>query len=566
MKIALVSTYTHPIALGLRYVSSYLKAHGHDVEMFFLRSKRATAEADFSPALLSDLADRLHDAGLIGVSVMTNTFHRACVLTDALRAAAIKSPIVWGGAHPTVAVEESLQVADIVCLGEGEHAMLELAEATEGGRDPTSIAGLAFRRNDRITRNPVTLLRKPLDDYPFPDYDLDTHWVAAKDRFEPAEPENLRGALRRLRIQTTRGCPYACTFCNNAALLRMYKSKSGWVRKRSAENVIEEIEWARARFPTIEAVNAVDDLFFVRSESEIEAFSRLYAQRVNLPLELDAFPNTMSRAKVESLCRLPIHLISMGIQSGSPDTLKNIYERPTSIERIAAGIDMLADQKIPAEYHYLINNPFESDRNRIETLRFAATHHRGPAILRIFPLQFYPGTPLYDRARAAEVIGPRHDSAYTYTYTGKTHVLQSQYLDVWLRVVLHLRNWGVPRTLVHRLVDGVTHPVVRRGLDREWFVPVAYRCYLTGRFVFRNLVYQPFVRPLEYLRRKPRRVVLRLENEITQSRGSSPGATPAPPGTGTAAGPPVVRTDARGKTSTESVFLEFPVEGPGPDA
>ena len=144
MHVALISTYTHPIALGLRYVSSFLKAHGQQTTMFFLRSKRDTAEADFSPALLDDLVDRLRDADLIGMSLMTNTFHRACVLTEAIRSAGIKVPIVWGGTHPTVATEESMEVADIVCVGEGEHAMLALAEALEAGRDPTTIASLTF--------------------------------------------------------------------------------------------------------------------------------------------------------------------------------------------------------------------------------------------------------------------------------------------------------------------------------------------------------------------------------------------------------------------------------------
>ncbi len=48
MRIALVATYSHPIALGLRYISAYLKAHGQQVEMFFMRSKRDTADADFA--------------------------------------------------------------------------------------------------------------------------------------------------------------------------------------------------------------------------------------------------------------------------------------------------------------------------------------------------------------------------------------------------------------------------------------------------------------------------------------------------------------------------------------
>ena len=324
-------------------------------------------------------------------------------------------------------------------------------------------------------------------------------------------------------------CPYPCTFCNNAALLKIYKGKGSWVRKRSNENVVQEIEAARARFPTIESVNIVDHLFFVRSEPDIDEFARMYERRVGLPFELDAFPNTITAQKVRSLSRVPISLISMGIQSGSPHTLKEIYKRPTPIEKIVEGINAFADNKLKAEYHYIVNNPFETDANRIETLRFAATHHRGPAILRVFPLQFYPGTPLYDRARKEGIVGARHESAYRYTYTGRTHLRDSGYLDIWLRVVLNLRNVGVPRAAVHRLIDMVTHPWVRRILDRKAFAPCAYATYRAGRFVVRKLIYQPFIRPFRYLRRKPPYHEVHPEDEVTLPRNTMPGPTRSRP-------------------------------------
>ena len=525
MKITLVATYTHPVALGLRFVSSYLKAAGHDVEMIFMKSKRDTAKADFSELALENFVERLRNRDLIGMGLMTNTFFRACVLTRRIRDAGIRAPIIWGGTHPTVAPVESLEVPDVICVGEGEEPTLQLAERLEEGKDPTDIGSLSFRAggpfgNKQTIRNPVQTLERELDDYPFPDYELETHWVAGRDGLEPARLDNLRGTLHRLRIETTRGCPYPCTFCNNAALLKIYRGKGSWVRKRSADNVIEEIQKARACFPTIEAVNIVDDLFFIRSEEDIEDFADKYAQQVNLPLELDAFPNTISEVKVKTLARVPINLISMGIQSGSADTLKNIYKRPTPIEKIVEGINLFSKYKLRTEYHYIVNNPFESDRNRIETIRFAATHHRGPSILRIFPLQFYPGTPLYDQAREAGLIGQRHDSAYQYTYTGSTHLLGSQYLDIWLRVVLNLRNWRVPSWLLHRLIDVVTHPLGRKVLQRRWFVPTAYGLYRVGRFIGRKLIYQVFIHPFTYLRRKPRYEELHPEDEVTLPRNN----------------------------------------------
>ncbi len=115
MKVALVSTYTHPIALGLRFVSSYIKAAGHDVEMIFMSSKRDTADADFPKSAVEAFVERCRDVDLVGMSLMTNTFHRATFLTETLRKAGVKAPVIWGGTHPTVASEESIEFADMIC-------------------------------------------------------------------------------------------------------------------------------------------------------------------------------------------------------------------------------------------------------------------------------------------------------------------------------------------------------------------------------------------------------------------------------------------------------------------
>ena len=507
MRITLVSTYTPPISIGLRYVATYLKAAGHEVETIFMSSRRDTAKPDWTPAAISDLVERCRDRDLIGMGLMTNTFHRSCLLVDRLRSAGVRAPIVWGGTHPTVAPEESIEIADVICVGEGEEPMLQLIEALEAGRSPLGVGSLGFRAggpfgNKTNVRNEVRPLEKDLDHYPFRDYEPGPHWVAGREGLEPATLHNLRGTLHRLRIETTRGCPYPCTFCNNAALLKVYRGKGAWVRKRSADNCIAEINLARKCFPTIEAVNIVDDLFFVRSEEEIEEFAIKYKQQVDLPLELDAFPNTISEPKVRSLARVPISLISMGVQSGSQGTLRDIYNRPTKIEDIVAGINVFSKYKIPTEYHYIVSNPFEPEANVVETMRFIADHHKGPSTLRVFPLMFYPGTPLYDRARAEGLIGARDQSAYEYMYTGSLQFAKSDYLAVWLRTVLHLRDLGLPRWLCHRVVDFAVSKLARRVIDRPWFPMTAYGTFQVGRKLVKNLVYQPFIKPFRYLRRQ----------------------------------------------------------------
>jgi radical SAM superfamily enzyme YgiQ (UPF0313 family) len=508
MKVALVSTHTHPIALGMRYVSAYLKAAGCDVQAIFMCSRRDTTSPDWSAPAVAALIEELRDCDLIGMSLLTNTFHRARTLVERIRSAGIAAPIIWGGTHPTVAPDESLTVADIICIGEGERALLELIRRLEAGADPTNIPGLAFRAGGRFgnqqeLRNPIAPLEQNLDDYPFPDWDLPSQWIPGRDGLVRPRPELLRGALDTLRLESSRGCPYHCTFCNNAALQQLHRGLGRWTRLRSIENVIAEVEHVRQRYPGIRVVNFVDDLFFVRREEEIERFAAMWNARVGLPLELDAFPNTVTERKVRALSKVPLQLISMGIESASQDTLDNIYDRHTPLKRIADAIATFKQHNIRAEYHYIVSNPYEPDRNVIETMRFIADHHRGPAVLKVFPLMFYPGTPLYERARRDGLISAHNDVAYDYMGTGALQFAKHDYLAVWLRFVLNLRNIGLPSWLAHRIIDFATNPATRAVLDRKWFCPTVYTCYLVGRKLWKNFVYQPFVKPLKYLRRQP---------------------------------------------------------------
>jgi len=515
MNMVFVSTHAHPVALGMRYVSSYVKAAGHKVKSLFMCSRKATARADFGPAVLEAFVEHCRSADLIGMSLMTGNFYRACALTEVLRKAGVKAPILWGGTHPTIAADECLETGDIICVGEGEKPVRDLVECMAAGKDPTGIGSLGFRAggpfgNRQKILNPVQPLIGDLDSIPFPDYDLSAQWVVDKERLVPATPKKLRGALHRLRVLTTRGCPNPCSFCNNTTLMRIFKGAGTWVRRRSVDNVIAEMVQTCRAFPSIEEINVVDDLFFIRDEGEMAEFVDKYVKQVNLPLELDAHPNTVSEGKVAILSRLPISLLSMGIQSGSPDTLQNIYNRPTPVETIARAMDLFHTYRLPTEYHYLINNPYEPDENVIETMRFIARHHRRAAMLRVFPLQFYPGSPLYERARQDGLIGARHEETYKVIYSGRNLLAGYKYLSIWLHAVLGLRNIGAPPWLANAVIRFVTCRPVRWCLDRRYFPPMAYVTYQVGRKIAK-----PFGKLARLVRGKRRHRHLHPEDEAS---------------------------------------------------
>ena len=98
-------------------------------------------------------------------------------------------PVIWGGVHPTIKPLECLQHADMVCIGEGEDAMLELVTKMSRGEDYLRTKNLWFKTGDQVIQNPLSPLPRDLDVYPFPDYSMDDHHIIFNDRMVPLTDE-----------------------------------------------------------------------------------------------------------------------------------------------------------------------------------------------------------------------------------------------------------------------------------------------------------------------------------------------------------------------------------------
>ena len=128
--------------------------------------------------------------------------------------------ILFGGIHPTIAPDSVInhRAVDIICLGEGEYPVLDLCEALESGENITDIANIWVKKNGMIHKNPIR-------DYP---QDLDNLSLD-------------REGISYMGIFSGRGCYGSCSFCNTPTV-RKIRGKSGYFRKRSVANVLDEVE------------------------------------------------------------------------------------------------------------------------------------------------------------------------------------------------------------------------------------------------------------------------------------------------------------------------------------
>lgn len=397
MKITLIVPFPDIAAIGLRTLSACLKKEGHAVQILFLRKefwKRYTLSE------MHEMTELSKDSGMIGLCVLTNWFENAVQITERLKRT-VQAPVVWGGVHPTLRPEECLDHADIVCVGEAESLIVELARRIEKGQSFRDIHNLCFKDRGKITRNPLQPLCGDLDSIPFPDYDFKDHFILSGGKIRRADLKMMEKCLGgAYMLMTTRGCPLHCTYCLNNALQDMDKSYM-FIRKRSSGHVIRELIAAKIKLPFIRRVMCRDDAFFCCTEKEIQEFCEGYKKHIGMPLSVTGLhPAECDRAKLSMLVDAGLNGLRMGLQSCSERTLA-FYERKVPVEKMIEAVTMIDEFRekiVNIQYDILLDNPWETDDALIETLK-VLVKFKAPYDLALFSLTFYPGTELYKRAK-----------------------------------------------------------------------------------------------------------------------------------------------------------------------
>ena len=453
MKITLIAPTPLDIsAFGVRALSAYLKEHGHQVRMILLPEgvERLKYRQDYiyryKIRILQELAELCREAELIGISVMSHYFDRSRQITEYLKKT-LNVPVIWGGIHPTVRPEESLDYADMALVGEGEEALLELVEKMSAGLDIYEVRNIWFRKGAQIIRNPLRPLLQNLDQLPIFDFSLDDHYIycnrtkqikpLSKELLmynfprEPALEGTFSDSYRRTisyKTMTSRGCPHHCTFCAERTLALMYKGER-YLRFRSAEHVISELRSIKRELPFIESVFLFDDTFTARPLKDIRHFSQLYKKEIALPIHIQASPTTTTPQKIEALIDAGLVFVEMGIQSVSQRGM-SIYKREITSEKILQAANILhryAAKIYPPCYHVILDNPWETTAEVLQTLDLVLSLPR-PFWLKRASLVLFPGTELNERAVREGLICNKEDERRL-IYNKHLHTPEGSYVN-----------------------------------------------------------------------------------------------------------------------------------------
>ncbi len=292
--------------------------------------------------------EALRSADLVGISTITSTAPRAYAVADRLRSLGVT--VIMGGPHVTFLTEEALAHADFVIRGEGEKALPAFAAAWEKGLALENVPNLSYWRDGAIRHNPMQAHVDDLDAIPIPDLTL------SRAMSRQAEGKVV------IPVQTSRGCPFACSFCSVTGMFgRKY-------RFRSTASVMSEL---RRYDPRRHFIFFYDDNFTANPEHTKELLRAMIATRFKFKWSAQVRADVTRDAELVKLMkRAGCQIVFIGFESVNPQSLKAMKKGQTVAE-IARAVKVLRRRRIRIHGMFVFGFDEDDWRTVRRTVRFA---------------------------------------------------------------------------------------------------------------------------------------------------------------------------------------------------
>jgi radical SAM superfamily enzyme YgiQ (UPF0313 family) len=341
--------------IGIMSLSSVLKRAGHECEMF------DQANPDTPNDMILE-AIKARQPALIGLSFLSTTsYPYAKILARQIRTANQKVKLAFGGVFASLnasLVKLQCPEVDFVCRGDGEQLILDLLERLD---DPQDVGGLTWARDGRVVSNANRTMERNLDQWPFPDREsLELDFVESMPLDVPA----VLSMERFTTMQTSRGCPWPCVFCDIPIF-----NEGKW-RSRSPQHVTEEFKHLQES--GYGSVYFVDDHFLLQPK-RIEAICKgVVDNGITIQWGCEGRVDSVAQHLFPAMAKAHCRTLMFGVESGSQKILDRLKKEQTLKEVETAVVNAKQAGIEIVHGFFTVGNPDETVEDMQATFDLAA--------------------------------------------------------------------------------------------------------------------------------------------------------------------------------------------------
>lgn len=359
--------------LGLMYISASLENKGYSTDII---------DTTIIPISSQDLVNKIRSEDYLFVGFYADMATKNSVLEYLkLIKSQLNIPTVIGG--PASLSENGIfhDTVDIICNGEGDLTILDIADCLEGKLRKSEIRGITYPENGKMNTNPPRELISNLNRLPFParkKLPFDKYY----DRyiFTVKEPYTT--------LITSRGCPMNCTYCASS---QFWKRK---VRRRSVENVIAEIEEVYEQY-RVKYIDIIDDTFTLDNKWLVTFCDQLIRKDFKFNWSCINHPHDMPEELLIKMKRAGCDTLKIGLQSADPVVLKEVNRDPRSPEKALELVKKAKSIGFMVLLDFIFGLPGEDEETIKRNISFSLSAN--PTFAKFYKLAFLEGSELYSK-------------------------------------------------------------------------------------------------------------------------------------------------------------------------
>lgn len=318
---------------------------------------------------------------LVGISCNTFYFYDAVLTARTAKKVNPEIIVVGGGPHIRLYPNETIQLKefDYAILGEAESVFLPFLDALEKKSAPDNIPGVLSKLNP--LKNAQTLYAPDIESLPIPDRRL-LPYQKYRSVLTKGNPITI--------MMSSRGCPYACSFCASG------RTK---VRFRSAEKVIEEMKHCLDL--GIRDILFFDELFNLNYQRAIDICERIILEGLNVRWHIRARAEGFDRSLLRKMKKAGCQLIQLGIESGT-ERVQKILGKNLNLKNVREIVRMARKEGILVYGNFMLGSPGETKEEMYQTIDFARELNLDYAVFSVTLID--PGTEFYRRVLEEKIV------------------------------------------------------------------------------------------------------------------------------------------------------------------